>query len=563
MKLSVHHSRFWPLGIGLAILLVATMPIVTALQCPSIIVYRVYVTDVRDTSFTVTWITDIASDGHVDWGLSTSLGNTKSDPVANTTTHYVTVGGLSPNTTYYFRVRSGAAVDDNEGTYYSVTTGPTLDIPVPGKIVWGYVYDSDGMTPVANAIVYLQLQDMDGRGSLENSQWVATRTDDSGAWFYSLVNVRTANGYGYFEFTDGVDRLRIVAQGGDKGCIGEDGAERTVPIPVSYPARFDTSLDGVPNGSPISTPNDTSTVTPTATPTSTPSATPTPSPTSTATPTHTATSIPGTRTMVSYQALSPPMINGDISEWPITGTISLDPSTAHFIAPRSTPDPLDSSATIRSAWDDEHLYFAIHVVDDVLVADSAEMWKDDAIEMGIDGLHDHLPYGPDDHQFTFVVDGRVGEFGVPISGMTFYTREVSSGFDMEIAIPRSLLNLETLDAGHVLGFTWALRDDDGNRQGDWESHMVWEGTQTVRSSADWGQLRLDADPILWQSTSTPTLTVTPTPTATPTPSTTFTPTVTPTSTPTATFTSTVTPTSTPAPTEEPMLGVYLPVILIE
>jgi len=286
---------------------------------------------------------------------------------------------------------------------------------------------------------------------------------------------------------------------------------------------------------------------PTATPTATPTG-PTPTttvmPTPTVTPTPTITPTFDTRTLLSYQALTPPAVNGDISDWPSTGAVLLDPSTAHFVAPRSTPKPQDFTATIRSAWDAENLYFAIHVLDDVRVADSDKMWWDDAIEMGIDGLHDHVPYRADDHQFTFVVDGRVGRFGSPVSGITLFTREVPDGFDLEIAIPRALMNLSSLTVDRVLGFTWALRDDDGGRGGEWQNHMVWEGNQTTTSSPDWGQLYLDGTLIRWEPTFTPTPTpLTPVPTRTPT--VTPTPTATPTFTPTATASPTSTPTATP------------------
>jgi len=290
------------------------------------------------------------------------------------------------------------------------------------------------------------------------------------------------------------------------------------------------------------------------TPTMTPTPTPTgPTPTPTITPTPTATPTFSTRSIISYQALTAPVVNGDISDWPDTGSVLLDPTTAAFVAPRSTPKPGDFTATLRSAWDAEHLYFAIHVLDDVLVTDSVNMWWDDSIEMGIDGLHDHLPGGADDHQFTFVIDGRVGRFGSSITGITFSTRRTTDGYNMEIAIPRTLMNLDPFAIGRVLGFTWALRDDDGGRsQGEWQNHMVWEGTQTSRSSPDWGQLVLDAQAVQWQPTHTPTPTpLTPIPTDTPTPTRTPTPTPTPTSTPT----STPTPTPTPTPPMGRVTGV--------
>jgi hypothetical protein len=210
-------------------------------------VNRVYVSNVYDGGFTVSWTTDTATDGHVDWGTTTSLGNTTSDSVGSTTTHYVEVTGLSASTPYYFQVRSGSTTDDNGGAYYTVTTGPTLGLVTPGKTVWGYIYESDGSTAVPNAIMYLQVQDADSAGSSGNSQWITARTDGSGVWSYDLSSLRTADAGSYFTFTDGGDDLRLVAQGGSVGTEGEVGAEWIETVPGSYPAQFDATLNDTPN----------------------------------------------------------------------------------------------------------------------------------------------------------------------------------------------------------------------------------------------------------------------------------------------------------------------------
>ena len=210
--------------------------------------HKVYITDVRDTSFVVSWTTDGPSDGTVDWGTSAPFSNSTADTLSSSTVHYVTITGLLPATGYLFRVRSGDLMDDNDGAYYAVTTSPTLGISTPGQAIYGYIYDAGGSTPVAGAVVYLELHDVDGSGSAGSSQLVSARSDSNGAWYYSaLGNVRTANGAAYFAFTLGADQMRLTTQGGDKGCVGENGSPRHVLIPTTYPARFDTVLDSVPN----------------------------------------------------------------------------------------------------------------------------------------------------------------------------------------------------------------------------------------------------------------------------------------------------------------------------
>jgi hypothetical protein len=215
------------------------------------IMYQVYVTDVTAVSFVVTWTTQTAGDGHVDWGPTTALGSTASDSVTGTTAHQVLVSGLSVNTDYYFQARSGTIIDNNGGNYYKVTTGSSAFPPTPGKTAYGYVYQQNGTTAVPNAVVYLQLQDNDGSGDSGNSQWVTARTDASGVWSFDLVNVRQADGSAYFDFQDGTDNLRLVRQGGDEGVVGEDDNQVIESVPAAYPGEFNATLDAMPEGSPI------------------------------------------------------------------------------------------------------------------------------------------------------------------------------------------------------------------------------------------------------------------------------------------------------------------------
>ncbi len=136
---------------------VALLSVIPLAAAPRLLVFHpVYITDVNDNSFVVSWTTDEASAGQVDWGTAPeSLTTTTADLMTeDTTTHYVIIGGLTSGETYYFQVRSGGETDDNGGAYYSVTTGPTLGLP-GSKTVWGYAYASDGTTPLPNAIVYL------------------------------------------------------------------------------------------------------------------------------------------------------------------------------------------------------------------------------------------------------------------------------------------------------------------------------------------------------------------------------------------------------------------------
>jgi len=210
----------------------------------------------------------------------------------------------------------------------------------------------------------------------------------------------------------------------------------------------------------------------------------------------------------------PPIIDGDLSEWADAPALVLDVNTARYVSPRSIPAPEDVSMTLRSRWDQNFLYFALHITDDALIADSDEVWRDDGVELGFDGLNDDQGGGVDDHQFTFVVDGRVTDFGMYlVPELISNVQVVADGYNIEIAIPKTLLSPGGYTTGQVLGFTIGLHDDDDG--GDWDSYLIWEGTSTISRQNEFGTLALVGEVATPTPTPTPTPTVTPTATPTP------------------------------------------------
>jgi len=236
MTTHTHRNGHWPIGWGLiAIVALSLIGIQQAVAAPHQqgAINKVYITDVREGQFVVSWTTNTPSDGQVEWGPTSALGFTATDSVASTTSHYVTITGLSPMATYHFQVRSGTLVDDNGGALYTVTTGAVLGIPPAGKNIYGYVYQMNGSTPAANAIVYAQIQDHDGAGSAGYSQVLTLRTDATGGWgFINLSEARTASADAYFNFSDTTDNLSLIAQGGNLGV-----ARQTVAVPATYPGQ--------------------------------------------------------------------------------------------------------------------------------------------------------------------------------------------------------------------------------------------------------------------------------------------------------------------------------------
>jgi hypothetical protein len=185
-------------------------------------------------------------------------------------------------------------------------------------------------------------------------------------------------------------------------------------------------------------------------------------------------------------------IDADLREWAEFPASVLDVDTADWVHPREVPDPRDASARLRSGWDHNFLYFSVEVEDDILVADGdgTEIWRDDSIELGIDGLQDHIGWQEDDHQFTLSLNGLVTDYALPTEAVTAVTRTLRGGWVLEMAIAVEGLGVGALSAGQALGFTFGLHDDDDG--GDWESYLIWKGDSTNSVAPDYGTLLLQA-----------------------------------------------------------------------
>jgi phosphodiesterase/alkaline phosphatase D-like protein len=92
-------------------------------------------------SATVTWTTNEAANGQVEYGTSSSLGTLSTLVTALTTPHSITLSGLTANTTYYFRVRSRDAAGN-----LATSTTSTFSTDVTPPVITAVV-----ATPAANS----------------------------------------------------------------------------------------------------------------------------------------------------------------------------------------------------------------------------------------------------------------------------------------------------------------------------------------------------------------------------------------------------------------------------
>lgn len=229
---------------------------------------NVRVSSIYERSFTVSWTSDTSETGAVNFGVTNTLGTTAADTRGgntNSSTHFVIIGNLVPSTKYYFSIRSGSTTDDNNGGFYTVTTGPVLSVPA-SDIAYGRVLKSDG-TPLVGAIVYVSVSDVDRQGSSGQSLPLSALTNQTGGWTANLGNARVTDLSSYFAYSTG-DRLNIQVSGGLAGA-----SSTTVFVSASKPVA-DMTMGGTGQTTPTPTLPPGSTLTPV--PSSTPMPTPTP-----------------------------------------------------------------------------------------------------------------------------------------------------------------------------------------------------------------------------------------------------------------------------------------------
>ncbi|MGK0269907.1 MAG: hypothetical protein ACI88H_000540 [Cocleimonas sp.] len=162
-------------------------------------------------------------------------------------------------------------------------------------------------------------------------------------------------------------------------------------------------------------------------------------------------------------------------------------------------NPRDLTGRWRANWDDNNLYIWVGVVDENHLSDSKDYWQDDSIEIYIDA--DASRGDSYDNYNDFHLGFSLGNNKIQAGGTTpknrlntikYHTRQLPMGYQLEVAIPWSTLNIIP-KFEHTLGFDIQINDDDNGNARD--AKMSWNASvaQAWKNPEIFGQLILRDD----------------------------------------------------------------------
>ena len=257
-KLSKIH---FPTALGLLILLVAIVVGVVLVKTrsgvesgaeESLTPKQVRITNVTDSGFSVSWVTDKATTGLVKHGTETNdIKKTALDDrdelsgeAGAVDVHHVTVKNLQSSTKYLFKLESGGKLFDNSGKLFEITTGPSLGSAPAADPVYGAVLMSSGST-AEGVVVYV---------SVANAAPLSALAKTNGNWALSLSTARSADLASYLADDTQATIVNLLVQGGTLGTApaitttSNDSPVPDITLGQSHDFRADASADTDPAG---------------------------------------------------------------------------------------------------------------------------------------------------------------------------------------------------------------------------------------------------------------------------------------------------------------------------
>lgn len=176
---------------------------------------QVKITNITDSSLTVSWITAKPVTGTVKFGAE--INNIKQKAMDDRDqlsgeaglfeVHHVTLKNLNQKTKYYFKIESGGKQFDNQGKPFEASTGQMLGSVPAADPIYGVILTPSG-AGAENTIVYV---------NLANGSALSALSKTNGNWALSLATARSADLNNYLTYDMQATIINILVQGGKQG----------------------------------------------------------------------------------------------------------------------------------------------------------------------------------------------------------------------------------------------------------------------------------------------------------------------------------------------------------
>jgi hypothetical protein len=217
------------IGLGVTTFLVNQTSLFGIKASPSKEPQNVRITNITDTSFSISYITNDSVPGSISYGTSVNLNQTalddndqQSGSLTNHKIHSITLTSLSPKTIYYFTITSGDQVYKNNNNPFQVTTGlslsknPSNQKPITGKIIL-----PDGSAP-KEGILYI---------TTNNSEVISTTIKPDGTYLLPLNSLRNNDISSYYNF-DSNSILKMLVFGDSLTSNVSLSINQINPVPI-------------------------------------------------------------------------------------------------------------------------------------------------------------------------------------------------------------------------------------------------------------------------------------------------------------------------------------------
>src|SRR3989344_2311346 len=204
---------FTIVSIAITVYLVRAGIIYLTQASPSEIPTNIKITNISDSSFSITYATSGQVSGSVNFGNTDDSDETVlderdqlSESLRQYKTHIITPRNLIPSQKYNYSILSGSEKILSEGALFEVETGPKIDeSPSSQKPIVGKVITEEG-DPSSDTLVYF---------STEGSQQISTVTKEDGSYILPLNSLRDETLSSHFEL-DNENVIKLLITDGEK-----------------------------------------------------------------------------------------------------------------------------------------------------------------------------------------------------------------------------------------------------------------------------------------------------------------------------------------------------------